>query len=97
MILMVAKKKPVEEEEIEEDEENFEDDSIEEEKFTCRVCKKTVNADEGDDMIIICDSCAEGYDIDKIWDDFDREKILEEKLQTFDLTPYELKKKAKKK
>lgn len=94
----MAKKKPVEEEVEESDEEEEgEDDSIPEETFVCRVCKKNITADQGDDMIAICDDCASGYDVDKIWEDFDKEKILEENLKKFNLEPYMLKKKAKKK
>jgi hypothetical protein len=68
----MAPKKPVDEEE---DEEDLEDDTPEEEQFTCRVCKKVVDVDEGDDLIDVCDNCAAQYDIGKLWDDYDSGKI----------------------
>jgi len=34
--------------------------------------------DEGNDMILLCDNCSEKYNMDKVWDDFDAEKIPEE-------------------
>ena len=71
-------------------------EEVEEDKFTCRVCGKETGVDEGDDMILICDKCAEKYDVDKIWNDFDNEKILEENLKLFDLAPYALNKAPKK-
>ncbi|QEE18088.1 hypothetical protein DSAG12_03926 [Promethearchaeum syntrophicum] len=79
-----------EEEEIEEEEEFVEN------KFICRDCKKTVEYGEGDDMILLCDDCLELYNQDKIWKDFDKEKIKEEDLKTFELAPY-LNPKGKKK
>lgn len=95
----MAKKKPIEEEEENFDDvnEDADDEPEEEEKFKCRVCNKMTTVDEGDDMILLCDNCSEKYNIDKIWDDFDAEKIPEEKLKSFDLTPYLLKPKAGKK
>ena len=53
-------------------------EEVEEDKFTCRVCGKETGVDESDHMILICDKCAEKYDVDKIWTDFDNDKILEE-------------------
>ena len=88
-------KKKLEEEEEEEDEFDVEDEEeFEEEKFICRVCNKPTTLGEGDDMILLCDLCTEKFQInvDKIWDDYDAEKILEENLKKFDLTPYMKKK-----
>ena len=79
-----------EEEDIEEEEEYIE------KKFKCRDCKKTVEYGEGDDMILLCDDCLELYNEDKIWKDFDKGKIKEEDLKTFELAPY-LNPKGKKK
>ena len=79
------------------EEEEFEDDDeFEESSFKCRSCGKDTLFGEGDDMILLCDDCLEKYDEDKIWDDFDNEKILEENLKSFNLTPYLLKKGKKK-
>ena len=91
-------KKKIEEEEEEEDFEDEEDDDFEEGSFTCRLCKKDTTLGEGDDMILVCDDCVDKYEInvDKIWEDYDNEKILEEKLASFDLEPYMKKKAAKK-
>jgi len=86
-----------EEDEEDEDDDDFfdldddEQDEDEPEYFTCRVCKEQTDIDEGDDMILLCDKCAERYDIDKLWNDFDHELILEENLKTFDLNKYLLK------
>ncbi len=96
---MAPPKKPVADEEKEadeEEEEEFEDDTPEEEKFTCRVCKKTVDADEGDDLINVCDNCAAGYDLDKLWDEYDDGKISDAELKTVDLAKYISKKAPKK-
>jgi hypothetical protein len=93
----MAKKKIEEEEEDEEVIEDEEDDTLDEETFVCRVCHKNTNADEGDDLITICDNCADNFDIDKIWADFDNEKILEENLKSFNLDPYRIQKKTKSK
>lgn len=91
----MAKKKFEEEEEDDEivdDEE--EEEEFEEGKFVCRLCNKETTLGEGDDMIMLCDNCTEKYQInmDKVWEDFDNEKILEENLKKFDLTPYMKKK-----
>jgi hypothetical protein len=91
----MAKKKIEEDEEdddIVDDEE--EEDDFEEGRFVCRVCNKETTLGEGDDMILVCDNCADKYDIDidKIWAAYDAEKILDEQLKTFDLTPYMKKK-----
>ena len=79
-----------EEEEIEEEEEYTE------KKFKCRDCKKEVEYGEGDDMILLCDDCLELYKEDKIWKDYDKGKIKDDNLKTFDLIPY-LNPKGKKK
>jgi len=79
-----------EEEEIEDEEE------IVENKFICRDCKKTVDYGEGDDLILLCDDCLELYNEDKIWKDYDKGKINDNDLKTFELTPY-LNPKGKKK
>ncbi len=92
---MPAKKKVVDDEE-EDDDLEFEDDELDDEYFTCRVCKKQTAMGDGDDLIMLCDDCSENYDIDKIWEDFDDEKILEENLTKFDLSQYILKKAPKK-
>ena len=94
----MAKKKLEEEEEEEDSEEEEEDDDFEEGSFTCRLCKKTTTLGEGDDLILVCDDCVDKNElnIDKIWEDYDHEKILEEKLASFDLEPYMKKNAAKK-
>ncbi len=92
---MAPPKKAVDEEEGDE-EEQFEDDTPEEEKFKCRVCGKTVDADEGDDLINVCDNCAAGYDLDKLWDEYDDGKISDAELKTVDLSKYIMKKAPKK-
>ena len=79
-----------EEEEIEEEEEYIE------KKFKCRDCQKEVEYGEGDDMILLCDDCLELYNEDKIWKDYDKGKIKDDTLKTFDLIPY-LNPKGKKK
>ena len=81
----MAKKK------IEEDkEEEYEDDSFSEEVYTCRLCKENFEAGEGDDMISICDNCVENKDInvDKIWAAYDKGKISDDDLKSFDVAPY---------
>ena len=79
-----------EEEEIEEEEEFVE------KKFKCRDCQTDVEYGEGDDMILLCDDCLELYNEDKIWKDYDKGKINDNNLKTFDLIPY-LNPKGKKK
>ncbi len=83
ILMAPAKKSKDEEEDKEEDEE--------EEKFTCRICKRTVDPDEGDDLIYVCDKCATGYDLDKLWDDYYDGKISDAELKTVDLSKYALK------
>ena len=82
------------------DEEDEEEEDLEEEaeadKFTCRMCGKVRDTDEGDDTIDVCDDCLEGYDMNKFWNDFEKGKIPENELKTISLEPY-LKKKAAKK
>ncbi|MHA1338533.1 MAG: hypothetical protein ACTSRZ_02905 [Promethearchaeota archaeon] len=86
---MAKKKIDYEEEDIEEDYDEF-DDELEEIKFKCRVCGKEVTLEDGDDYLLLCDECAENYDVDKIWDDFDAGKIEEEELSKIDLEKYKL-------
>jgi len=95
---MAKKKEEFEDEDDEEEDlDDEEEDDFEEEKFTCRVCKKQVTVDEGEDNFALCDNCAKNFDVEKIWADFDNEKILEENLKTFDLEKYRLKPKEPKK
>ena len=84
---MSPKKKSEEEleEEYDEDEELEED-----EEFECRVCRKTFTHEELDDNLMICDICAEKYNVEKIWNDFESDKIPEDELTTFDLSKYKL-------
>ncbi len=79
-----------EEEEVEKEEEFVE------KKFKCRDCQTEVEYGEGDDMILLCDDCLELYNIDKVWKDYDKGKINDDNLKTFDLIPY-LNPKGKKK
>ncbi len=90
----MAKKKVVEEEE--EEIIDDEDEEIEDETFVCRLCKKEVEVSEGDDMTLVCDSCAKNYNMDKFWKDYDNGKIPDDKLQSIDLEPYKLAPKAPK-
>ena len=80
------------EEEIEEEEE----EEFVEKKFKCRDCQTDVEYGEGDDMILLCDDCLELYNEDKVWKDYDKGKINDDNLKTFDLIPY-LNPKGKKK
>ena len=68
------------------------DEEIEEEDetFECRVCNKEVTHEDGDDNLLICDSCAEKYNLEKIWDDYEADRLSEDDLRTCDLTPYKL-------
>ena len=92
-------KKKVEEIEEEEEEEilDDEDEEIEDETFKCRLCKKEVEVSEGDDLILVCDKCGEQYNLDKFWGDYDKGKIEDDQLTTFDLEPYKLPPKPAKK
>lgn len=56
--------------------------------FECRVCNKECTVDSGDDYILICDECAENYNMDKMWNDFDTGKLTEEQLKSVDLEKY---------
>ncbi len=87
-------KKVVDEDEEEEEVIDEEEEELKDGSFVCRVCNKETTMGEGDDMILLCDNCQDKYDIniDKIWEDFDAEKILEENLKKFDITPYMKKK-----
>lgn len=88
----------VEDEEVEEDlvgEEYVDEDydevlEAEGESFKCRNCGKQFRLGEGDDLIRLCESCETKFDVDRIWDDYDEEKISEEELDKFDLEPYRL-------
>ena len=91
---MVPPKKTEIDDEAEEAEE---EDEFEEDTFTCRLCGKETELGDGDDHILVCDHCAESYDLDRFWKDFDDDKITEEELKTIDLSPYLDAKKAAKK
>ena len=45
----------------------------------------------GDDYVLICDKCAEDFNMDQLWSDFDTEKLKEEELKTVDLELYRYK------
>ena len=76
----------------EESEEKYDEDEElqEEEEYICRVCKKEFTHDDGDDNLMICDPCAEKYDIEKIWDDYEADKITLPELTKIDLSKYKL-------
>jgi len=84
------KKAPIDEEEWEEEEEDFDEEFKDEndEIFKCRVCGKNFTYIDGDDYILVCDDCAENYNMDQIWGDYDTGKIREEDLTKFDLKKY---------
>ncbi|MBD3353588.1 MAG: hypothetical protein GF364_19045 [Candidatus Lokiarchaeota archaeon] len=61
-----------------------------EEPFKCRVCGKEVTVEDGDDYVKICDECAENYNMDKLWNDYDVGKLTDEDLAKVDLEKYRL-------
>jgi hypothetical protein len=83
-------------EDDEEDEDEEENDEMKEEQFTCRLCGKVKDVDEGDDLINVCDKCMEPYDMEKFWTDYDAGKIADKDLKTISLEPYIDQKKAAK-
>ena len=60
----------------------------EEDLHICRVCRKEFDFTSGDDFVMICDQCAENYNLDQIWTDFDTGKILEDEIQDLELKDY---------
>jgi hypothetical protein len=95
---MNIKKKKLDEEDFEEEymDEDFEDEDedfedTDDEIFTCRVCGNEFTYQDGDDYLLLCDSCAENYNMDQIWTDFDTGKLKEEDLKTVDLDQYKYK------
>ena len=77
-------------ESIEEDDDS-DLEEFKEEEFNCRVCGNLVDGTLGDDLIQLCDECAENYNVDKIWSEFDKEIIEEDELKNLDLKKYLLK------
>lgn len=77
-------------ESIEEDD-NSELEEFKEEEFKCRVCGGVFDNTLGDDLIQLCDECAENYNIDKIWSEYDKGIIKEDELKNLDLKKYLLK------
>ena len=77
-------------ESIEEDDDS-ELEEFKEEEFNCRVCGNLVDGTLGDDLIQLCDECAENYNVDKIWIEFDKGTIEEDELKNLDLKKYLLK------
>ncbi len=79
-----------EEEEGEDKEEGDEgaEGGEEEDTFICRLCKKNVDVGDGEETFALCDRCARDYDIDKMWEDFDDEKISEHQAKTINLDRY---------
>ena len=66
-------------ESIEEDDDS-DLEEFKEEEFNCRVCGNLVDGTLGDDLIQLCDECAENYNVDKIWSEFDKGIIEEDEL-----------------
>jgi CRISPR/Cas system-associated protein Cas10 (large subunit of type III CRISPR-Cas system) len=60
----------------------------EEDTFVCRLCGKAVDVGDGEETFALCDRCASQYDIDKMWDDLDDEKISEHQAKTINLGQY---------
>lgn len=86
----MKKKVPIDEDGEEEyEDEDFEDED--DEVYQCRVCGREFTYRDGDDYILICDDCAENYNMDQIWSDFDSDKLKEEDLKTVDLKKYKYK------
>ena len=77
-------------ESIEEDDDS-DLEEFKEEEFNCRVCGNLVDGTLGDDLIQLCDECAENYNVDKIWSEFDKGIIEEDELKNLDLKKYLLK------
>ncbi len=73
-----------EEDEEEEDEEEDEEDEV----YQCRICGAKFTYVDGDDYILICDKCAENYNLDQIYADFDLGELSKEDLKTVDLSKY---------
>ena len=71
------------------EEEDFEDED--DEIFECRICGAEFTYLDGDDYILLCDQCAEDYNMDQIWADFDIGKLKEADLKTVDLNQYKYK------
>jgi hypothetical protein len=67
-----------------------EDYDEEVEEFQCRVCGKDCTHENGDDYVLLCDDCAENYNMDKLWADWEEDKITEEELKTVDLNKYKI-------
>ena len=64
--------------------------SKKDESFICRVCGNEYDFALGDVFILICDYCAQDYDIVQIWEDFERKNLSEEELRDIDLEEYRL-------
>ena len=75
------------------EEKPWDDDFKEEEDevFKCRVCGSECTYENGDDYILLCDNCAEDFNMDQIWTDFDTDKLKEKALKTVDLEQYRYK------
>ena len=73
------------EEDLNDDEEAIDE---EEEIYTCKICGKDFDITMGDDYLLLCDECAEDFDTDLIWSDYDKGKISEEELGKLDLEEY---------
>ena len=73
------------------EEDDSESEEFKEEEFKCRVCGNLVDGTLGDDLIQLCDECAENYNVDKIWSEFDKGIIEEDELKNLDLKKYLLK------
>ena len=78
-------------EDLEKEEDDSESEEFKEEEFNCRACSKVVDGTLGDDLIQLCDECAENYNVDKIWSEFDQGTIEEDDLKNLDLKKYLLK------
>jgi rubredoxin len=76
---------------VDENSEEEDDSELDEEKFKCKVCGEVFDGTEGDDLILLCDGCAENYNVDKIWSEYDKDIITDDDLKNLDLKKYLLK------
>jgi rubredoxin len=64
--------------------------STQENVFTCRVCGYGFDDTTGQPILSLCDICAKDFDVEKIWEDINNNRISEEEINSFDIEKYKI-------